>query len=160
MIRLELNSAEQRAELAYSGQLGSPEDSLGTNLPNPGPGDWFFSMDLEDAYFHIQIAPHHRPFLRFAFKGQAYQYTVLPFGLSLAPRTLTKCMDAALTPLRQRGVRVLNYLDDWLIIAQSEVQLLTHRSWLLNHLKSAWASGSMFPNAHCLPARVFLSWEQ
>ncbi len=48
-------------------------------------GDWFCSLDLKDAYFHIQIAPHHRRFLRFAFEGVAYQYTVLPFGLSLAP---------------------------------------------------------------------------
>ncbi len=47
--------------------------------------DWFCSLDLKDAYFHIQIAPHHRRFLRFAFEGVAYQYTVLPFGLSLAP---------------------------------------------------------------------------
>ncbi len=60
-------------------------------------GDWFCSLDLKDAYFHIQIAPHHRRFLRFAFEGVAYQYTVLPFGLSLAPRTFTKCMDAALS---------------------------------------------------------------
>ncbi len=65
------------------------------------PGDWFFSLDLKDAYFHIQIAPHHGRFLRFAFEGVAYQYTVLPFGLSLAPRTFTRCMDAALSPLRQ-----------------------------------------------------------
>lgn len=28
-------------------------------------GDCFLSMDLKDACFHIQIAPHHRPFLRF-----------------------------------------------------------------------------------------------
>ncbi|KAL0195701.1 hypothetical protein M9458_009273, partial [Cirrhinus mrigala] len=82
------------------------------------PGDWFFSLDLKDAYFHIQIAPHHRRFLRFAFERVAYQYTVLPFGLSLAPRTFTKCMDAALSPLRQRGIRILNYLDDWLVLAQ------------------------------------------
>ncbi len=27
--------------------------------------------------FHIRIAPHHRPFLRFTFEGVAYQYTVL-----------------------------------------------------------------------------------
>ncbi|XDV35164.1 hypothetical protein PO909_005166 [Leuciscus waleckii] len=65
------------------------------------PGDWFISLDLKDAYFQIQITPRHRPFLRFAFDGRAYQYTVLPFGLSLAPRTFTKCMDAALSPLRR-----------------------------------------------------------
>ncbi len=34
--------------------------------------DWFCSLDLKDAYFHIQIAPHHRRFLRFAFEGVAY----------------------------------------------------------------------------------------
>ncbi len=97
--------------------------------------DWFCSLDLKDAYFHIQIAPHHRRFLRFAFEGVAYQYTVLPFGLSLAPRTFTKCMDAALSPLRQMGIRILNYLDNWLILAQSEVELLSHRTLILSHLE-------------------------
>ncbi len=98
-------------------------------------GDWFCSLDLKDAYFHIQIAPHHRRFLRFAFEGVAYQYTVLPFGLSLAPRTFTKCMEVALSPLRQMGIRILNYLDDWLILAQSEVELLSHRTLILCHLE-------------------------
>ncbi len=97
--------------------------------------DWFCSLNLKDAYFHIQIAPHHRRFLRFAFEGVAYQYTVLPFGLSLAPRTFMKCMDAALSPLRQMGIRILNYLDDWLILAQSEVELLSHRTLILSHLE-------------------------
>ncbi len=93
-------------------------------------GDWFCSLDLKDAYFHIQIAPHHRRFLRFTFEEVAYQYTVLPFGL-----TFTKCMDAALSPLRQMGIRILNYLDDWLILAQSEVELLSHRTLILSHLE-------------------------
>ncbi len=63
------------------------------------PRDWFMSLDLKDAYFHIQVAPHHRRLMRFAFKGVAYQHKVLPFGLSLAPRTFTRCMDTALSPL-------------------------------------------------------------
>ncbi len=59
-------------------------------------GDWFVTIDLKDAYFHIQVVRRHRKFLRFAFGGKANQYKVLPFGLALAPRTITKCMDAAL----------------------------------------------------------------
>ncbi|KAI2643946.1 ORF V: Enzymatic polyprotein [Labeo rohita] len=47
--------------------------------------DWFVAIDLKDAYFHVSILPRHRPFLRFAFEGRAYQYKVLPFGLSLSP---------------------------------------------------------------------------
>ncbi len=100
------------------------------------PGDWFASVDLKDAYFHIQIAPHHRRFLRFAFENTAYQYSVLPFGLALAPRTFTKCVDAALSPLRAGGMRILNYLDDWLILAQSRDTLLSHIDSLLIHLES------------------------
>ncbi len=98
------------------------------------PGDWFMSLDLKDAYFYIQVAPHHRRFLRFTFEGVAYQYKVLPFGLSLAPRTFTRCMDAALSPLRQMGIRILNYLDDWLILAQSEAVSTSHKTLLLSHL--------------------------
>ncbi len=52
--------------------------------------DWFVTIDLKDAYFHISILPSHRKFLRFAFRGKAYQYRVLPFGLTLSPRTFTK----------------------------------------------------------------------
>ncbi|GAA6064854.1 uncharacterized protein LOC113526632, partial [Tachysurus ichikawai] len=98
-------------------------------------GDWFVTIDLEDAYFHVSILPAHRRFLRFAFRGEAYQYRVLPFGLALSPRTFTKCVDAALTPLRLQGIRILNYLDDWLILAQSERQAVRHRDVVLACMK-------------------------
>ncbi|KAI2653671.1 Transposon Ty3-G Gag-Pol polyprotein [Labeo rohita] len=71
--------------------------------------DWFVTIDLKDAYFHASILPQHRKFLRFAFRGEAYQYRVLPFGLALSPHTFTKCVDAALVPLRLQGIRILNY---------------------------------------------------
>ncbi len=98
------------------------------------PFDWFAAIDLKDAYFHVSILPRHRPFLRFAFEGRAYQYKVLPFGLSLSPRVFTKVVEAALVPLREAGIRVLNYLDDWLILAQSRALLCEHRDTVLSHL--------------------------
>ncbi len=98
------------------------------------PQDWFAAIDLKDAYFHVSILPRHRPFLWFAFEGRAYQYKVLPFGLSLSPRVFTKVAEAALVPLREQGVRILNYLDDWLILAQSQDQLCEHRDMVLSHL--------------------------
>ncbi len=98
------------------------------------PQDWFAAIDLKDAYFHVLILLRHRPFLRFAFEGQAWQYRVLPFGLSLSPRVFTKVVEGALTPLREVGVRILNYLDDWLILAQSREQLGDPRDLVLRHL--------------------------
>ncbi len=98
------------------------------------PQDWFAAIDLKDAYIHVSILPRHRPFLRFAFEGRAWQYRVLPFGLSLSPRVFTKVVESALTPLREVGIRILNYLDDWLILAQSREQLGDHRDLVLRHL--------------------------
>ncbi len=104
-------------------------------IPQICSGGWFMLLDLKDAYFHIQVAPpNHRRFLRFAFEGVTYQYKVLPFGLFLAPRTFTRCMDAALSPLWLMEICVLNYLDDWLILAQSQAVLTSHKTLLLSHL--------------------------
>ncbi|KAI2662293.1 Transposon Ty3-G Gag-Pol polyprotein [Labeo rohita] len=98
--------------------------------------DWFVTIDLKDAYFHVSILPQHRKFLRFAFRGEAYQYRVLPFGPALSPRTFTKCVDAALVPLRLQGIRILNYIDDWLILAASESLAVQHRDVVLAHMKA------------------------
>ncbi len=99
------------------------------------PRDWFAAVDLKDAYFHVSILPRHRPFLRFAFEGRAYQYKVLPFGLSLSSQ-------AAIVPLRECDVRILSYLDDWLKLAQSRDQLSEHRDMVLCHLSllGFWAN--------------------
>ncbi len=119
------------------------------------PGDWFMLMDLKDAYFHIQVAPHHIRFLRFAFEGVAYQYKFLPFGLSLAPRTFMRCMDAALSPLRQMGIRILKYLANWLILAQSEAVSSSHKTLLLSHfgylgLRVNFTKTIMSDDSNCL----------
>ncbi len=70
--------------------------------------DWFVTIDLKDAYFHISILPQHRKFLRVALRGKSYQYRVLSFGLALSHRTFTKCVDATLALLRLQSIRILN----------------------------------------------------
>ncbi|KAL0195088.1 hypothetical protein M9458_008660, partial [Cirrhinus mrigala] len=110
--------------------------------------DWFAAIDLKDAYFHVSILPRHRPFLWFAFEGRAYQYKVLPFGLS--PRVFTKLAEGALAPLWGQGIRILNYLDDWLIIAHSRDLLCRHRDLVLRHLshlglRVSWEKSKLSP---------------
>lgn len=99
------------------------------------PNDWFVKIDLKSAYFHIPIHVKHRKYLRFAFRGKAYEFKVLPFGLALSPLVFTKCLEAALAPLRHQGVRIYQYLDDGLICSQSEETLLQHLELVLTHLK-------------------------
>ncbi len=91
------------------------------------PGDWFTSIDLKDTYFNVPIIPKHRKFLCFLFKGVQFQYNRLPFGYSLAPCTFSKCMEMALEPLHRKGIRVLFYMDD-LIVMVSSRKLFTQRN--------------------------------
>ncbi len=98
------------------------------------PQDWFAAIDLKEAYFHISIHPRHRPFLRFAFEGRAWQYRVLPFGLSLSPRVFTKIVEGALTPLREVGVRILNY---HYIIIDGDTRSLCVACLGVEHVRSA-----------------------
>ncbi len=76
-------------------------------------------------------------------RRSAWQYRVLPFGLSLSPRVFTKVVEGALTPLREVGIRILNYLDDWLILAQSREQLGDHRDLVLRHLSQLGLQGQL-----------------
>ncbi|KAI2646588.1 Transposon Ty3-G Gag-Pol polyprotein [Labeo rohita] len=123
--------------------------------------DWFAAIDLKDAYFHISILPRHRPFLRFAFEGRAYQYKVLPFGLSLSPRIFTKVAEGALNPLWRKGIHILNYLDDWLIMAHSRDLLCEHRDLVLQHLCSRWSIHQEASTGREVPQRPHLvpSWD-
>lgn len=86
-------------------------------------GDWMAKVDLKDAYFLIPIYPGHQKYLRFQWKGQTYQFHCLPFGLSCAPRVFTKVMKPVVAFLRERGVRLIIYLDDILILSDDQLKL-------------------------------------
>ncbi len=63
--------------------------------------------------------------------------------LSLSPRVFTKVKEGDLAPLREVGVRILNYLDEWLILAQSREQLGDHRDLVLRHLSQLGLRGQL-----------------
>lgn len=51
-------------------------------------------------------------------------------------------MNMALALLQLQGVRILNYLDDWKIVAQSWELVISHRDMVLDHLRSSGLSMS------------------
>ncbi len=122
------------------------------------PRDWFAAIDMKDAYFHVSILPRHRPFLRFAFEGRAWQYRVLPFGLSLSPCVFTKVVEGALAPLREVGVRILNYLDDWLILAQSRETVVRSQGSGASAPQPVGASGQLGKEQALPCAENLFSW--
>ena len=70
---------------------------------------------LTDAYLHIPIYPISRKYLRFIYDHQVFQFTILPFGMSLSPWVFTRLMSVIATHLRLSAVSLFPYLDDWLI---------------------------------------------
>ena len=76
---------------------------------------WAVSIDLTDAYLHVLMHPQSRKYLQFLYEDQTFQFTALPFGMSLSLWIFTKLMDAIASHLHQRAISVFPYLDDWLI---------------------------------------------
>ena len=83
-------------------------------------GDFLASLDLKDAYFQIPIHGSSRKLLRFMSEGTVYQFRALCFGLSTAPQVFTRVFAAVSAWAHSRGIRLLRYLDDWLVLSSSE----------------------------------------
>ena len=100
-------------------------------------GEWVTSIDLRDAYFHVTVHPDHRKFLRFVVEGNVYQFRVLPFGLSTAPRVFTRIVKVLMAYLRKRGIKIFSYLDDWLIGHTCPAVLREHTELALSETEFA-----------------------
>jgi len=121
-------------------------ETLKSIIAAVSPRQWLASIDLKDAYFHVPIAQCHHKYLRFHWLGQSFEFQVLPFGLSSAPRVFTKVLAPVIAHLRRHGVQVYAYLDDILLASDSlqearqavrlALDFLTQAGFILNLKKS------------------------
>lgn len=110
-------------------------------------GDFMTSIDLQDGYLHVPIAEESQKLLQFRWRSQYYRFRALPFGLSSAPWVFTKLLRPVLRKARSQGIRLLVYLDDFIILGSSlkecwrnteiVLQLLTDLGFLVNREKSS-----------------------
>ena len=108
--------------------------------------EWVTSIYFKDAYFHIPIQEQSRKYLRFHVEGRTYQFKALPFGLSMAPLEFTVIVKEVKLMAMHQGIRIHQYLDDWLVRARSHQACLRHThdlvalcqklGWLVNLEKS------------------------
>ena len=94
-------------------------------------GNWMVSIDLKDAYLQVPIHPSSRKYLRFVAGGKAYQFRVLCFGLTTSPEVFTKVMAPIAVFLHRIGIRIVRYLDDWIILASSREEAVWARDQVL-----------------------------
>ena len=87
-------------------------------------------------------------------KGVSYQFTSLPFGLATAPLIFTSIVKEVRLLALQQGIRIHQYLDDWLIHAPSKeechkqtqklLNLIQELGFLVNHKKSELVPSQRF----------------
>ena len=122
------------------------------------PKDFLVAADLKDGFHHIKAHKDHRTYLGFQFKGIYYQWTVLPYGHSCSPYLFCKILRPVVTYLRSLGIRVVLYVDDFLLMAQHDV-IDKHKDRLLHILDVLgwtvnWEKSSLTPSL----CKVFIGY--
>ena len=116
-------------------------------------GDWFTKTDLKDAYLTVPACAEHQKYLHFSWKRINYKFTTLAFGLSPAPWAFTKLLKPAVALLRSKGIRLVIYLNDILIMTPSEEvaieavstvrSLLESLGFVINEQKSIFTTNQL-----------------
>ena len=74
--------------------------------------------------------------MRFLSEGTVCQFKALCFGLPTVPQVLTKVFAAVSVWAHSHGIHLLRYLDDWLVLASSEVEAKKNVQDLLSLCRS------------------------
>ena len=81
-----------------------------------GGSKWYSTFDLRSGYHQVIMAPEDAEKTTFLTRRGAFKFKVMPFGLTAAPATFQRLMDAAMT-----GVNFsicLIYLDDIIVFSK------------------------------------------
>ena len=75
-----------------------------------------YKFDMRHGYHQIDIFPEHQTYLGFSWfyegKLRYFVFTVLPFGLSVAPYCFTKIVRALVKFWRFNGIKIVVSIDD------------------------------------------------
>ena len=113
--------------------------------------DWMVKLDLKDAFLSVPLGEPMGKYTRFSWEGNLFQCMTLMFGLAPAPRIFTKLLKVPISVLRRLQIRVIIYIDDMLLFAQSQEDILTARDSAIYLLQALgltinWGKSTLTPN--------------
>ncbi|KZS12013.1 Uncharacterized protein APZ42_023097 [Daphnia magna] len=97
---------------------------------------WMAKLDLQDAYLTVPVHATDQHYLQFIWGGKIFQFTCLAFGLSSAPWAFTKLLKPVVSFLREQDIKIIVYLDDFLILNVSRSKLAQQVDTVKNLLRS------------------------
>lgn len=74
-------------------------------------GEFITCIDLKNAYLSVHVHVSSQRYLCFQWRNR--------FGLNTAPRVFTKLTKPMTADLQKRGIPIIDYLKDFLILASS-----------------------------------------
>ena len=98
--------------------------------------DFMTTLDLKDAYLSVPVHKDSQKLLQFLWRNKCYAFQGLCFGLNTAPRVFTKLLKPVAAYLRKRGVRMILYLDDFLILGSSYQEVQSHTAMAVTLLEN------------------------
>ncbi len=113
-------------------------DGIEVLLPLISENSFAFKFDFKSGYHHIDISEEYHTYLgfywKFGSKVRYFVFAVLPFGMSLGPYIFTKIMRAPVAFWRNKGIRIVLYLDEGIVVADSYTQGLSLSEMVQNDL--------------------------
>ena len=95
-------------------------ETISSILKMVRPNVYFTKVDIRDAYYSVPIFDLHKKYLKFEHLDELFQFRVLPNGYCHGPRRFTKLLKPPLSILREEGVIIAPYFDDFLNMHRNE----------------------------------------
>ena len=108
-------------------------EDINTVIDIVKPKDYMCTADLKNGFFHIPVSSELQDLLGFSFEHIYYKWTVLPFGHCCSPYFFTNTLRPVITYLRSKGIRVVVYVDDFIVLSAKH-DISSHTEFLLNTL--------------------------
>lgn len=108
-------------------------------------------LDLAQAFKHIALDEEAASMMSFAIDGVWFRWRRLPFGMAWSPAMFSEALRPTIEALRREGVRLVVYVDDVLVLADTVSRLDADTSRTMQLLQAAgWrvSPDKTYPFAH------------
>ena len=96
-------------------------DDIIQEVKSLGKGCHLYKVDISRAFRHVKIDPHDYDLLGLEWRNASYFDTCLPFGNRHGTQIFQRISDAVRYVMRHRGVKIINYVDDFVGVATPDV---------------------------------------
>ena len=106
---------------------------------------YFSTLDLEDAYYQVEIPQHDKPYTAFEANGRLFQFTKIPFGVTNGVAAFQKYVDRFID---ENGLSdTFAYVDNWTVGGRTREE---HDSNLERLMDAARRHGFKFNEKKCI----------